>query len=87
MKIYIDPTAEYLPMEIAKRGFIRNRKNKGDYYRVLKLIKSGRLEARNYKIDSSGKPYWIVRGSAIIDYLNRYEPGRFEIIKVDEPSV
>ena len=81
--LQINPDKEYLPLEVAKLGFIRSRLNIGSYARVLRLIKAGRLQARNYEINAK-KPYWVIRGKWIIDYLNEYEPGRFEIQRIKE---
>jgi len=63
----IDPERWYRPMEIAKAGWIRNAGNKGDYYYVLKLIKRGRLRARDFGLGKT--PYYRVLGSEIIRYL------------------
>jgi len=60
----------YTPSEIAKLGLIKNSANSNDfianYQFVFKLIKAGRLKARDYGTKS--KSYWQVRGSEIKRY-------------------
>jgi len=79
--IRIDPDKEYRPLEIAKKHLIRSRLNKGSYIRVLNLIKAGRLRAINYEINSQ-KRFWLVKGRWIIEYLEKYEQGRFKIERI-----
>lgn len=66
----INPNQEYRPSEIAKNNWIKNRVGKGDYFKILKLIKVGRLKARNYCL-SEQMPMWLVLGSEIIKYNKR----------------
>jgi len=82
----INPDREYLPSEIAKLGLIRSRLNTGSYNRVLRLIKVSKLRAMRYDTNAK-KPYWMVKGQWIIDYLNRYEPDRFRIELIKESWV
>ena len=58
----------YRPSEIAQNGWIKNSKGKGDYMLVLKLIRKGRLKARNFGLGLT--PYYRILGSEIIRYLN-----------------
>lgn len=61
----------YKPMEIAKQGLIQNSKADkgtvaGNYDFVLELIKSGRLQAKNY--GKGAKPYYLVPEREILRY-------------------
>lgn len=61
----------YLPREIANNGWIRDRKNQGNYFRILKLIRKGYIRAVNY---SSGlKRMYKIRASDLLEYLVKYE--------------
>lgn len=71
MKI-IEGQQWFKPMEIAELGLIQSSKGKrgtvaGNYNYVLKLIKSGRLGAKNYSA-VEGKPYWLVPEDEIKRY-------------------
>lgn len=59
----------YRPMEITKLGLILNSQGKPDYPFVLKLIKSGRLKAKDYSV-SPRTHYWLVPESEIERYHN-----------------
>lgn len=70
----------YKPMEIAKQGLIQS--SKGDegtlwshYYYIIRLINTGRLEAKNYS--KGARPYYLVPQSEIERYhgtLNKVKP-------------
>ncbi len=60
------PHIEYNPSEIVKHGWIKNTKQKADYRHVLRLIKDGKLQARNVCL--TGHKYFKVRGADIIKY-------------------
>jgi len=62
----IDPEREYSPKEIALYGIITNTRNKGDYRYILRLIKYGKLRARNACV--TGAKYFKVLGEDIIKY-------------------
>lgn len=62
----------YTPMEIAKLGLIHNSKGDGGtvlghYYYILRLVKSGRLRAKNYS-DGTQRNNWLVPEEAIQQY-------------------
>jgi hypothetical protein len=65
-QVPIIPTIEYNPSQIVENGWIRNTKDKPDYRYVLRLIKYGRLRARNVCL--TGKKYFRVLGADIIRY-------------------
>ncbi len=62
----IVPHLEYNPSEIVKYGWIKNSKQKSDYRHVLRLIRYGKLQARNVCL--TGHKYFKVLGSEIIKY-------------------
>jgi len=64
----INPERYYRPREIATLELITNSKNKRDYFFVLRLIHKGRIRAKDRGLGET--PYYIVRGSEIIRYLN-----------------
>lgn len=62
----------YTPMEVAKLGLIQNSKGDagtlyGHYFFVLRLIKSGRLHAKNYS-DGTTRNNWLVPADEIARY-------------------
>lgn len=70
----IDPKKLYTPREIANLGYIKNRKGKPDYWRVLALIKGGMLKAENYSLASKEKgtnPYYVVKGADLVNFLDK----------------
>lgn len=66
----IDPKRLYRPKEIAKNLFIPNSRGKSDYHFVLRLIRRGKLPARNYGTDSY--PLFQVKGEDVIRYNEGY---------------
>jgi len=67
----VDPNKWYKPREIATLNFILPIKGieaKGKYDYVTKLIRLGKLPAKNR---STGKicPHWVVKGSDILDFI------------------
>lgn len=69
--LLIDGEHWYRPMELAKRGDIRTPRSKtvsGRYKYILKLIKAGRLSARNYSLKNY-VPYWIVSESEVNRFI------------------
>lgn len=60
----------YKPREIARLGLITNSTGghnvESNYNFILKLIKSGKLKAKNYSVGPT--PYWLVS----IDEINRW---------------
>lgn len=64
------PSKLYKPSEIAKEGLIRNSVNSDNYIAnyqfVLKLIKAGRLKAKDY--GSGSRKYWLVSADEIKRY-------------------
>jgi hypothetical protein len=77
----IVPDKEYNPSEIASNGWIKNTKNKNDYKYILRLIKYGKLRARNVCL--TGKKYFKVLGSDII----RYKHSSYTVSPIDERQV
>lgn len=80
--IEIDGDKFYKPREIADEGLILNSKGNKDYRFVLRLIESGRLEARQWN-DSKKLPYYVVSqkeikrfNSSVIKKLSRKEANR-----------
>lgn len=72
----IDKKRWYKPREIAELGLITNSKGKGDYWRVLKLIKQGKLTYTNYSTaaeERGTQEYKMVLGQSIVEYLAKYE--------------
>jgi ribosomal protein L15 len=65
----IDPNHEYKPMEIAEAGWIKNTEGQKDYKYILKLIKNGKIPARNVAV-SGVTPYYRVLGKNIISYIH-----------------
>jgi len=59
----------FKPSELAKYNLITNSKGKGDYRYVLKLIKNGKLKARDWS-STGNKPYWLVHWTEITNYNN-----------------
>ena len=59
----------FKPSELAKDNLITNSKGKGDYRHVLKLIKNGKLKARDWS-STGNKPYWLVHWTEITNYNN-----------------
>jgi hypothetical protein len=61
----------YKPREIAKLGLIQNSAGTGNvdsnYVYILKLIKTGRLPAKDYSVSQNAN-YWLVPESAINQY-------------------
>lgn len=69
------PHKEWLkPSEIAERNLIVNSKGKGDYRYILRLIKSGKLPARNWA-EQGEKPYWLVSYFEIMKYNEMLRQG------------
>ena len=69
------PHKEWLkPSEIAERNLILNSKGKGDYRYILRLIKSGKLPARNWA-EQGEKPYWLVSYFEIMKYNEMLRQG------------
>lgn len=68
MREKINPNYAYRPMEIVKKGWIKNTESKPDYKYVLKLIKDGELKATNV-CTKKGKVYWRVQGKDLIEFL------------------
>lgn len=69
------PKQEQLkPMEIAKRGLIRNSTGgvniNSNYIFILNLIKAGILKAKDY-CTTSGTHYWLVSMEEIERYNNQ----------------
>jgi hypothetical protein len=64
----IIPHAEYTPSQIVYYGWIGKAENKqeSDYRYVLRLIKYGKLQARNVCL--TGQKYFRVRGEDILRY-------------------
>jgi hypothetical protein len=62
----IIPDAEYNPSQIVEHGWIVNTRSKPDYRFVLRLIKYGKLRARNVCL--TGAKYFKVLGEDIIKY-------------------
>lgn len=61
----------YTPREIADKAMIVNRKNKGDYGFVLRLIQQGKIKAQVFNEDSK-IPYFMVTQAEIDKYNNRF---------------
>jgi hypothetical protein len=64
--VQIIPNIEYNPSQIVEHGWITNTRNKPDYRYVLRLIKYGKLRARNVCL--TGAKYFKVLGEDIIKY-------------------
>lgn len=65
----------YRPREIVDMGLIVNSRGKPSYDRILELIKSGELKAKNYSIASKKKdtnPYYLVLGADLVTYLDKH---------------
>lgn len=65
----------YTPMEIAKLGLIKNSKGDsgtipGHYNYILELIKTGKLQAKNYSSTDKFKSYLISE-----DEIRKYHNG------------
>ena len=58
----------YTPREIFELGVITNRKGKPDYSLILRLIKAGKLRAKNFGCGK--KPQYRVKGSDLIKFLS-----------------
>lgn len=69
--ITINNVNYYTPREIAENKLIVNRKGKGDYGHVLRLIKSGRLEAKVFNSESK-IPYYMVAEEEINRFLSSF---------------
>jgi hypothetical protein len=64
----INPQEWYRPKQVAQNGWIKNSKNKGDYYLVLKLIARNKLRARDCGLGKT--PYFQIKGSDIMRYVS-----------------
>lgn len=58
------------PSEIANMSLIVNSKGRGDYRYVLRLIKNGKLKARDWS-QAGEKPYWLVH----VEDIDKYNHG------------
>lgn len=69
-QIQITPDAEYTPSQIVRYGWISKPRNKeeSDYRYVLRLIKHGKLRARN--ICLTGQKYFKVKGEEVLRYCS-----------------
>ena len=70
----IQPNKYYKPMQIAEAGWIvtpGTKKLLSVYNYVLKLIKRGKLPARNYAEGEKGQQYYKVLGSDISKYIKK----------------
>ena len=66
-----DEKVFFSPRDIAKNGWIVSRNGEGNYERVLKLIRSGRLESVNYS--TGKKKMYRVYAWQLVKYLQKYE--------------
>jgi hypothetical protein len=60
------PESDYSPLQIVAHGWITNTVNNPDYRYVLRLIKEGKLSARNVSL--TGGRLYKIRGEEIIRY-------------------
>jgi hypothetical protein len=75
IKKEIDPDGWYKPRTIAENGWIvaPNRKGKswiGSYAYILKLIKAGKIKAKNWGLGQT--PYYRINGREILKFLEEY---------------
>ncbi len=70
--IYKHSKKWYRPMEIAKLGLIKNSTGgdnvNSNYVYILKLIKTGRVRAKNYSAGKTDMVYWLVPEDEIERY-------------------
>jgi len=67
VKKEIMPEAYYRPREIAENNWMIGYRGKNAYYYILKLIKLGRLRAKDFGLGKT--PYYRVLGSDLLRYL------------------
>lgn len=67
----INPNYMYRPSEIAKNGWILNTNGDKNYKFILKLIRLGKLKAKNVCVTGTSQMYFRVKGQHIIDYQKR----------------
>ena len=64
----LNPEVYYKPSEIAKKKWITsNGTGKASYYYILKLIRNGKINARNFGLGETN--YYRIRGSEILKFL------------------
>lgn len=70
----IDHKKWYRPREIAALGVITNSRGNPSYDRVLELIKSGELKAKDYSLKSKqgSNPYFLVLGEDLVTYIDKH---------------
>lgn len=67
VKSEVDLDRFYRPREIANNRWMIEYQGNDSYYYILKLIKVGRLKARNFGLGKTN--FWKVTGREIIKYL------------------
>lgn len=64
----LNPEVYYKPSEIARKRWITSKgKGKASYYYILKLIKNGKIKARNFGLGETN--YYRIRGMDILKFL------------------
>jgi hypothetical protein len=73
IRLEIDPEKYYSPREISQKCWITNSNGeeaKTNYDQVLRLIRFGKLPARNFGLGKT--PYYRVKGIDLLNYLKTF---------------